>query len=249
MTGHRAEARTFRYRYAPTGSGIAPGLRDLVERRRIWELMAGVVVNPIDALSDGQLAQVQVIYEEAFSPNLRVPLSELTRPCDADRTFVAMEGTVPAGLAAFRLLSSVGWSFLRYFAISRQRRSQGLGRQFWQLLHHSLREEDWPVCVIFEVEDPVEVTSDEHERVIRQRRLSFWTACGAHLLPASGYVLPDYTASGMTEPMLLMAAAPAIDTPVRSEQLRSLVAAIYTDRYGLARDDPLVSRALASITA
>jgi hypothetical protein len=29
--------------------------------------------------------------------------------------------------------------------------------------------------------------------------------------------------------------------------LRSLVLAIYTDRYGMAPDDPLVARALASI--
>jgi len=52
------------------------------------------------------------------------------------------------------LLGSVQWSFLRYFAIAGERRSKGLGRQFWHLLARSLEEESWPVRIVFEVEDP-----------------------------------------------------------------------------------------------
>jgi hypothetical protein len=211
--------------------------------------MAGLAVKPVDALTDVQLARLQVIYEGAFSQDLRVPFSELTRSGAADQTFVAMEGEVPAGFAALRLLGSVGWSFLRYFAIAGERRSHGLGRQFWQLLHLSLGQADWPACIVFEVEDPGEESVDDAQAVIRERRISFWTACGARLLPAAGYVLPDYTASGMTEPMLLMAATPAAVPSVHGDRLRGLILAIYTDRYGMAPDDPLVSRALASIAA
>lgn len=209
--------------------------------------MADLVVKRIEALDEEQLVQVQVIYEEAFSPDLRVPFSELTRPGEADQTFVAMDGTTPAGVAALRLLRSVDWSFLRYFAITGKRRSQGLGHQFWQFLNQALRKEAWPVCIIFEVENPSETNGDKAERVIRQRRIDFWTACGARQLPVSGYVLPDYTASGTTEAMLLMAATPAAVSAVQGDQLRKLVRAIYTDRYGLPPNDPLVSRALASI--
>jgi hypothetical protein len=49
--------------------------------------------------------------------------------------------------------------------------------------------------------------------------------------------------------MLLMASAPAAEPPVHGDRLRGLILAIYTDRYGLAPDGPLVSRALASIPA
>jgi hypothetical protein len=209
--------------------------------------MAGLAVRRTDALSEEQLVQAQAIYEGAFSPELRVPFGELARPGRADQAFVAMEGQALAGVAALRLLRSVEWSFLRYFAIAEERRSRGLGRRFWRLLHHSLRNEAWPPRIIFEVEDPGDVAADEAERVIRRRRISFWTACGARLLPVSGYVLPDYTAAGTTEPMLLMAATPAVAPSVQGDQLRKLVRAIYTDRYGLQPDDPLVSRALASI--
>lgn len=209
--------------------------------------LAGLVVKPVDTLSEYQLGQLQAIYDGAFSPDLRVPFGELIRPGSADQMLVAMDGKLPAGFAALRLLSSVEWSFLRYFAIAGERRSQGLGRQFWQLLHFSLRNAAWPTRVIFEVEDPAEAAGNEAERVIRERRISFWTACGARLLPVSEYVLPDYTASGITEPMLLMAATPAAVPAVNSDRLRALVMAIYTDRYGMARDDPLITRVLASI--
>lgn len=214
--------------------------------------MAGLVVRRIGALDEEQLIQVQVIYEEAFSPDLRVPFSELTRSGEADQTFAALEGQMPVGVAALRLLGSVEWSFLRYFAIAGKRRGHGVGHRFWQLLHQSLREEAWPAAVIFEVEIPSETTGDEaqeDERLIRQRRINFWTACGARLLPVSGYVLPDYTASGTTEPMFLMAAPSAAAPPIDRDQLRKLVTAIYADRYGLPPSAPLVSRALASIAA
>lgn len=209
--------------------------------------MAGLVVRSIDTLTEEQLGRVLVIYEGAFRPDLRVPFKDLIRPGSADQTFVAMDGSVPVGFAALRLLGSVEWSFLRYFAIAGERRSQGLGGQFWHLLHQSLRRHAWPVSVIFEVEDPGEATGNAAERVIRERRISFWTACGARLLPVSGYVLPDYTGSGTTEPVLLMAATQATTPAFRGDRLRRLVLAIYTDRYALAPDDPIVSRALASV--
>jgi hypothetical protein len=204
-------------------------------------------VRPVGALSGGQLAGVRAIYEGGFGPDLRVPFGELTLTGDADLTFVAMDGQVPAGVAALRRLGSARWSFLRYFAIAGDRRGQGLGRQFWPLLHLSLCAHAWPACVVFEVEDPGEAGCDPAERVTRERRISFWTGCGARPLPVPGYVLPDYTGCGTTEPMLLMAFAPAAGPPVHGDRLRRLVLAIYTDRYGLAPDGPLVSRALASI--
>ena len=213
--------------------------------------MAGLVVTSVDRLSDQQLARVRMIYDEAFAADLRVPFGELSQPGDGDLMLVALEGTMPAGFAALRLLGSVDWTFLRYFAIGRERQGQGLGREFWKLLQAALGQEAWPERTVFEVEDPGEAGNRPAERAIRERRISFWTACAAKLLPAPGYVLPDYTGSGMTEPMLLMAATPAADDDrlIVGDRLKSLVLAIYTDRYGMAADDPLVSRALASIIA
>jgi len=220
---------------------------DHADRARCY--VAGLVVTSVAGLSDEQLARVRMIYEEAFAADLRVPFGELSQPGDADQMFVALEDSMPAGFAALRLLGSVDWTFLRYFAIGRERQGKGLGREFWKLLRVAMDKEAWPERTVFEVEDPGEAGADEAERAIRERRVKFWTACAARLLPAPGYVLPDYTGSGMTEPMLLMAATPAAlsDRLIEGDRLKSLVLAIYTDRYGMRSDDPLVLRALASI--
>jgi len=209
--------------------------------------MADLVAESIDALSEEQRGLARLIYEDAFAAELRVPFGELALPGVADQTFVALDGKRPVGIAALRLLSSVQWSFLRYFAIDAERRSRGLGRSFWQFLQPALRAQRWPAHIVFEVEDPGEAGVSGAEQAIRERRIKFWTACGAQLLSARGYVLPDYTASGLTEPMLLMSATPADAEPPQGDGLRQLVLGIYTDRYGMAADDPLVSRALAAI--
>jgi GNAT superfamily N-acetyltransferase len=209
--------------------------------------VTGLVVERIGALKEGRLAQVQAIYEDAFGPELRVPFDELTELRDVDRTFVALDGPAVVGFAALRLLSSVEWSFLRYFAITAERRSQGLGREFWRLLRMALEQAAWPVHVVFEVEDPDDAAAGDTERMIRQRRVNFWAACGARMLPVPGYVLPDYTDSGTAEPMLLMARESPPSRCVQRDHLRSLVLAIYADRYGLPPSHPLVSKALTSI--
>jgi hypothetical protein len=211
--------------------------------------MAACSVVPIRTLTAAQLARTGNIYAEAFSADLRVPFRELTADGDVDRTLVALDGQAAVGFAALRLLRSVEWSFLRYFAIDASRRGQGVGRQFWDLLPGCLRAGAWPRRIVFEVEDPAEAAGSAAERVIRERRIRFWTGCGARLLPVPGYVLPDYTGSGMTEPMLLMAGGPDATPVVERDELRSLVLAIYTDRYGLPGTHPLASRALASIPA
>ena len=96
--------------------------------------MGSLVVLPVGALSKEQLGQVRVIYDEAFAPGLRVPFTELTEAGHADQMFVAAYGATPVAFASLRLLGLAEWSFLRYFAVASDRRSRGLGHQFWQLL-------------------------------------------------------------------------------------------------------------------
>jgi hypothetical protein len=209
--------------------------------------MEMLVVRPVGALNDEQLGQVRAIYEDAFPSALRVPFAELAQACDLDRMLVALDGPAPVGLASLRLLPSASWSFLRYFAVVAGSRSQGVGRRFWPLVQAAVRASGWPDRIVFEVEDPDEAVGDQAEQLVRRRRIRFWGGCGAEMLPVPGYVLPDYTGCGMTEPILLMASEPGTGSPCSGNALRSVVLAIYTDRYGLTSNDPLVTQALASV--
>ena len=206
--------------------------------------MTGLTAATSTELSAGQQARVAAIYADSFSRSLRVPFAELSQPGPGNRMLVALDGQAPVGFAALRLLSSAGWSFLRYFAIERSRRSRGAGREFWPILQRELAVSRWPARIVFEVEDPAEAAGDAAEGLLRRRRIAFWTAVGARLLSVPDYVMPDYTGAG-TEPVLLMASA---EVPAPDEA-RSLVRGIYADRYGLSAADPLVCRALATISA
>jgi hypothetical protein len=206
--------------------------------------MTALTAVPSTELSAGQRARVAAIYADSFSRSLRVPFAELSQPAEGNRMLVALDRQAPVGFAALRLLGSVGWSFLRYFAIDRSRRSRGSGREFWPILKQELAVGGWPARIAFEVEDPAEAAGDAAECLLRRRRIAFWTAVGARLLPVPDYVMPDYTGAG-TEPVLLMTSA---EVPT-ADEARSLVLGIYADRYGLSPADPLVLRALATISA
>jgi hypothetical protein len=197
---------------------------------------------PAGALSGDQLDAVRRLYEEAFPAALRVPFAELAEPGPDGRLIAGLDGGIPVGFAALRVLGSAGWVFLRYFGIAADRRRQGAGRRLWELLPGAWPA-GWPGRVAFEVEDPAEAAGAE--RQIRRDRVSFWRGCGPEQLAVPGYAMPDFTGAlgAAAEPMLLMA-APAC----AGGELRRLVLAIYTDRYGLAPQDPLVRRALESVS-
>ena len=159
--------------------------------------MAGLVVKPIDALSEEQLAHVQVIYAGA-QPDLRVPFRELTRHGDADQTFVAMEGNAPAGFAALRRLGSVNGHFcaispsLAIAAATASAADSGNSctSRWGSKPGPGASSSKWNTRST----QPVMMPAG-----IRERRIASDSMRSAPA-PASGYVLPDYTASGRTKP-------------------------------------------------
>jgi len=197
-------------------------------------------------LSAGQLAEVRVIYEQAFPPELRVPFGALAVDGPGDLLLAALAGPVPVAFAVSMLLEEHGWVFLRYYGVAARRRRQGLGLRFWQLLRTALLEVGWPGRIVFEVEDPDHAQAEPARRVCLDR-IEFWRSCGCALLPISGYVMPDISGLAQPEPMLLMAAGPDPSSGLQAAELGGLVRAIYSRRYGLGSDDPLVASALASI--
>ncbi len=199
-----------------------------------------------DELSGAQLAAVRAIYEDSFPARHRAPFAGLARTGQRDAMHVALDGTEPVGFAAVKLLESVGWVFLRYFAVEAARRRERLGRSLWELLLGCLARDGWPGPVCFEVEDPAEAAGDEAERAIREGRERFWASCGAVRLPVPGYLMPGIAGPTPPEPVLLMAPA-AVAARLRPGDLAGLVSTIYAERYGLPAQDPLVRRAVDSI--
>ncbi len=200
-----------------------------------------------DELTLHQQNQVADIYVQAFPPELRVPLAELATPGPAALMHVAVDGHEAVGFAATMLLGQTGWVFLRYYGISATRRRHGIGLRFWPLLLTALASAGWPAQVVFEVEDPRQSAANPTEKGVREARIAFWQRCGARLLPVDGYVMPDLAGLAAPEPMRLMAYEAASGGQLLPDQVGNLVAALYSCRYGLDGDDPMVVAALGSI--
>lgn len=196
-------------------------------------------------LTRGQFDRVTEIYEQAFAPRHRVPFAQLAATGPGDMLVAALEGSEPVGFAALRVLDAGGWTFLRYYAIAAERRGAGLGQRFWRLLGPSVEKVGWPPRIAFEVEDPGNAASDD-AWAVAVARIAFWTRCGCQVLPITGYVMPDLTGDSSPEPMLLMAGEPA-RVSWSAAELADLVRAIYTGRYGVGAEHPMVAAALASI--
>ena len=196
-------------------------------------------------LTGSQRDRVHEIYRQAFGAHHRVPFDELTATGPADEFLAPLDGGEPVGFAAFRILSSAGWTFLRYYAIAADRRSSGLGQRFWRLVRSSVQAAGWPARIALEVEDPGHVTGLGQPEVARAR-IAFWTRCGCQVLPVGRYAMPGLTGATPAEPMLLLASDPAA-TEISDGEIADLVRAIYSERYQLAPQHPLAAAALASV--
>ncbi len=198
-------------------------------------------------LTRRQLDRVLGVYEQAFPSELRVPFADLATPSPADLMLVAVDRGGPVGFAANMLLGQSGWTFLRYYGISASRRRQGIGLRFWRLLLPALTAAGWPTQIVFEVEHPRHAAGDTAEERIRRGRIAFWRSCGARLLDVSGYVMPELTGQAVPEPMLLMAYT-ADGGELSPDAVAGLVTTLYSRRYGLEAQHPMVAAAVASIS-
>lgn len=211
--------------------------------------MAGDLrVARVAELSAGQVAGVSDIYRQAFPPQLRVPFAGLAAGGPGELFLAGLDGEVPVAFAAFMRLDKHGWVFLRYFGVAADRRRQGAGRRFWNLLRAALRTAGWPDRIVFEVEDPDHAQGADERRVCRGR-IGFWRTCGCILLPIRGYVMPDISGLAGPEPMLLMATGEEAGGPaLQAGELAQVVLAIYEGRYGLEPSHPLVVSALDEVS-
>ena len=196
-------------------------------------------------LTASQIDRVIEIYEEAFEPHHRVPFAQLAATGPEDILVAALDDGEPVGFAALRLLGAAGWTFLRYYGVASGRRGTGLGQRFWHLLRPSVEAAGWPARIAFEVEDPGHATSDQ-ARGVAVARIAFWSRCGCHVLPVTGFVMPDITGHSPPEPMRLMATG-SVRGSWSPAELGDLVLAIYAGRYKFGPEDPMVVAALASI--
>lgn len=201
----------------------------------------------LSELTPEQVDAVRVIYEEAFPAWQRDPFEALVLgDADPSRVQIAMvdRGNVLA-LAILSRLQSVPWWFLEYFAVTHERRDQGLGGLLWEAVIRRLAEPRDPQ-IVMEVERPSDAPESSAERTTRERRIAFYRRRGALPLDVPSYRVPHLSDDGTDELMLLALLARDGVLP-SGDSLERLVRALYVEGYGLPTDDPLLGSAVAAL--
>jgi GNAT superfamily N-acetyltransferase len=193
----------------------------------------------LPAATPAGLEQARAIYEAGFPAAVRAPFSDLLAGHPGERTELLLDsdGEV-VGLTLVRDLADTGWTFLRYFVVTAERRGSGVGGRLWTALCRDLADRGQEL-LLFDVEDPADPTATTHETVERHRRVTFYRRLGAELVDFAAYEPPHHGEPGTQAlPLRLMAArldvnggsSPPRLLPADAERV---VADVLRHRYGV----------------
>jgi GNAT superfamily N-acetyltransferase len=159
---------------------------------------------------------------------VRAPWSYLVDHRVDERFVVLIDvDATPVGMVLIRQLGDTRMAFVRYLAVSPDRRDRGLGAHLVAQMRESLRAEGIGVLLL-----DVEAPHGEHAADDR-RRISFYQRCGLDLLDVPEYAPPEHGETGEVVPLLLMGEVLDSGAPLTGSRLAAAVAAVMLHRYGV----------------
>jgi GNAT superfamily N-acetyltransferase len=193
----------------------------------------------VGSVSPAVIEAAREIYEAGFPAAVRAPFDDLLDARDDERLQLLLGGNGDVlGVALVRDLGETGWTFLRYFVVTAQRRGQGVGARLWSALCRDLASRGRR-RLLFDVEDPDDPAADPHEVEERRRRVRFYRRVGADVVDVVSYAPPHHGAPGTASmPLRLMgaeldAAGGSRGLELDTVAIRDLVAAVMHFRYGV----------------
>lgn len=214
-----------------------------------------ILVRPCHVLRRQQAIAVARIYHEAFPPAQRIGDSALFRlvPAGPEElggwTFhLAEHPHETVGFAAGLHVSHLRLAYLAYLAVAGTWRGQGAGTALLEsLIKHWVGSGPRPPHWLFlEVERP-ELAAEPADRALRERRIRFYTRHGFQRLEADFQAPPLGPELPVVPYWVLM--LPLIEPDLRPATIRTALADLYREVYGLAEDHPLVANCLGSFRA
>lgn len=180
------------------------------------------------------------IYMASFPEEERAPFDSLLRDVEHGVRSMWLTEALEGFAVTVPLETSNGDVLLEYLAVAAEHRNAGLGSD---LIGALLRDVSSPI--VFEVEDP-DVSADP----FAARRLNFYSRLGAvELSHSHGYCAPNLVTAAAV-PMQLWDLAPQRrPRPLSPEDVKHLVAQIWTKSYGLPPTDERVATVLRSLSS
>ncbi len=214
-----------------------------------------IVVRPCLVLRRHQALAIVRIYHEAFPPAQRIGDSALLGlvPSGTEEfggwTFhLAEHPHETIGFAAGLHVSHLRLAYVPYLAVAGTWRGHGAGTALLEsVIKHWVEGSSPPPHWLFlEVERP-ELAAGPADRALRERRIRFYARRGFQRLEADFQAPPLGPELPVVPYWVLM--LPLIEPDLRPATIRTALADLYGEVYGLAEDHPLVANCLKTFRA
>lgn len=187
------------------------------------------------------LGTLQKIYDAGFPPEEVDPLSQL-EPYFVrgdQQLLVAYVDEQPVGFAIGMRLDAVAGYYGRYVVVARDYRQQGIGTKLIQAMLDFAKSQGLQY-MIFEVDHAEEAGISDHEKQIRQQRISYYDHLGATFMPCMTEFYAPAFISGHPPIMYVLMWITFEEIALNTDHIKEIVAELLSVGYDLKKSDNLI---------
>lgn len=183
-----------------------------------------------------------LIYQEAFPPSERQPLSKISERIAAGKSqlFVGIMDEAVICMSLLWDFNHTDFSLLDYIAVSEKHRNNHFGSKIFNFLVDKVKSNH--KFLLLEVENYLFGNNREQ----RKKRINFYLKNGSYLLDNVPYVLPSLDKSLPLEALLMI--APKYNSAhLKKSEIENLIKRLYLEIYEKSENDALLVSVLKKI--
>jgi len=204
--------------------------------------MMSLIFKQIVSTKDIYYADAMLIYQKAFPPSERQPLSKISERITARKSelFVGIVDEEVICMALLWDFSNTDFTLLDYMAVSEMHRNNHFGSKLFNFLVDKVKGNH--KFLLLEVENYLFGENREQ----RKKRINFYLNNGSYLLDNVPYMLPSLDKSLPFEAQLMI--APKYKSAhIKPSEIENLIKLLYQEIYEKSENDALLVSVLKEI--
>lgn len=204
--------------------------------------MTSLIFKQILNAKDISYQDAMLIYQEAFPPSERQPLSKISQRIAAGKSqlFVGIMDEAVICMALLWDFNNTDFTLLDYMAVSQKHQNKNFGSKFFNFLVDKVKSNH--KFLLLEVENYM--FGDNREQ--RKKRINFYLKNGSYLLENVPYMLPSLDRSLPLEAQLMIAPKYK-STYLKKSEIENLIKRLYLEIYEKPENDALLVSVLKKI--
>lgn len=204
--------------------------------------MMPLIFKQILNIKDIYYADAMLIYQEAFPPSERQPLSKISERITAGKSelFVGIMDEEVICMALLWDFNNTDFTLLDYMAVSEKHRNNHFGSKLFNFLVDKVISNH--KFLLLEVENYLFGKNKKQ----RKKRINFYLKNGSYLLDNVPYMLPSLDKSLPLE-MQLMIASKCKTAGMKKSEIENLIKRLYLEIYEKSENDALLVSVLKKI--